>query len=333
MDEGIKTRGKDRGQGGAALSNLRFKLLLTACCLLLAPAVRAEIIDRIVAIVNDSAITMSELNAATAGLGDIKTADKDKLKRIMETKSKVLDQLIERKLVEQAASKAGITVSEKEIDNAIEDVKRQNNIGEEELLGALAKNGLTFKKYREQLKEQIRQVKFINKEFRSNIKISDEDVEAYYAQNKEKFSSHAAHRLRIISFYRAGQDGKEAEKKAKDVLALAQKGEDFAKLAKRYSEGPNAQEGGDLGYVKAGEMDKAIEKAATGLKMGDISGIIKTSTGFHIIQLMDEKKSEPKPFSAVEDEIKNIIFQKIIDERYRLWLDGMMKKAYIEVRL
>lgn len=297
------------------------------------PSAYAEIVDRIVAVVNDSAITMSELNAATAGLGDIKGADKDKRKRIMETKSKVLDQLIEKKLVEQAANKAGITVSEKEIDNAIEDVKRQNNIGEEELLSALAKNGLTFKEYREQLKEQIRQVKFINKEFRSNIKISDEDVESYYAQNKEKFSGPVMHRLRLVSFYSAGQDSKEAEKKAKDVLVLAKKGEDFAKLAKKYSEGPNAQEGGDLGYVKTGEMDKAIEKAATGLKDGEISGIIKTSTGFHIIQLLDKRKSEPKPFSAVGDEIKNIIFQKIIDERYRLWLDGMMKKAYIEVRL
>ncbi|MBI5874572.1 MAG: SurA N-terminal domain-containing protein [Deltaproteobacteria bacterium] len=166
------------------ISNFKFQisnfksqacLLLTAHCLLLTPAVHAEIIDRIVAVVNDSAITMSELNAATAGLGDIKGADKDKRKKIMETKSKVLDQLIEKKLVEQAANKAGITVSEKEIDNSIDDVKRQNNIGQEELLSALAKNGLTFKEYREQLKDQIRQVKFINKEIRSNIKMSDED--------------------------------------------------------------------------------------------------------------------------------------------------------------
>ncbi|MBI3755077.1 MAG: peptidylprolyl isomerase [Deltaproteobacteria bacterium] len=318
------------------ISNLKSQacLLLTAYCLLLTPAVHAEIIDRIVAVVNDSAITMSELNAATAGLGDIKGADKDKRKKIMETKSKVLDQLIEKKLVEQAANKAGITVSEKEIDNSIDDVKRQNNIGQEELLSALAKNGLTFKEYREQLKDQIRQVKFINKEFRSNIKMSDEDVEAYYMQNKERFSGPLTHKLRIISFYLTEQDKKkEIEKKAKDVLAMAQKGEGFAKLAKEYSQGPNAQDGGDLGYVKAGEMDKAIEKAAAALNIGETSDIIKTSTGFHIIRLEDKRKAEPKSFSAVEDDIKNIIFQKIIDERYRLWLDGMMKKAYIEVRL
>lgn len=286
------------------------------------------------AVVNDSAITLSELNIATAGLGDIKGDDKEKRQKIIETKSKVLDQLIEKKLVEQAANKAGITVSEKEIDNAIEDVKRQNNIGQEDLLSALARNGLTFKEYREQLKDQIRQVKFINKEFRANVRVSDEDVEAYYKQNRDKFSGPAMYRIRIISFLLSGQGkGKDAEKKAKDILAMARKGADFTKLASAYSEGPNVKDGGDLGYISPGEMDAAVEKAGGGLNIGEISDVIKTPTGFHIIQLIDRRKAEPKPVAAVLDEIKNIIFQKIIDERYKLWLEEMMKKAYIEVKL
>lgn len=345
MDEGIKAKDKDRGEGGTIVKTIadcrlqiaNFKsqacLLFTAYCLLLTP-VHAEIADRIVAVVNDSAITLSELNIATAGLGDIKGDDKEKRKKIIETKSKVLDQLIEKKLVEQAANKAGITVSEKEIDNTIEDVKRQNNIGQEDLLSALAKNGLTFKEYRGQLKDQIRQVKFINKEFRTNVKVSDEDVVSYYKQNQDKFSGPAVYRIRIISFLLSGQDkGKDAEKKAKDILAMAQKGADFAKLALAYSDGPNVKDGGDLGYISPGEMDAAVEKAAGGLNIGEISDVIKTPAGFHIIQLIDRRKAEPKPIAAVLDEIKNIIFQKIIDERYKLWLEEIMKKAYIEVRL
>ena len=345
MDERIKTKGKDRGEGGAfvtTISNFKLQianfkshacLLLTAYCLLFTAA-HAEIADRVVAIVNDSAITLSELNAATAGLIDIKDSDKDKKKNIIETKSKVLDQLIEKKLVEQAANKAGITVSEKEIDNAIEDVKKQNSISQQELLSTLARSGLTFKEYREQLKDQIRQVKFTNKEFRSNVKISHEDVETYYRQNQDKFTGPLMHKLRIISLLATDQGkGTDTEEKAKQVLSMIRRGEDFAKLAKEYSHGPDAQEGGDLGYVKAGEMDKAIEKVAAGLKIGEISDIIKTSTGFHIIQVIDRKKGEPQPLTAVEGEIRNIIFQKIIDERYKIWLEEIMKKAYIEVRL
>ena len=345
MDERIKTKGKDRGEGGAfvtTISNFKLQianfkshacLLLTAYCLLFTAA-HAEIADRVVAIVNDSAITLSELNAATAGLIDIKDSNKDKKKNIIETKSKVLDQLIEKKLVEQAANKAGITVSEKEIDNAIEDVKKQNSISQQELLSTLARSGLTFKEYREQLKDQIRQVKFTNKEFRSNVKISHEDVETYYRQNQDKFTGPLMHKLRIISLLATDQGkGTDTEEKAKQVLSMIRRGEDFAKLAKEYSHGPDAQEGGDLGYVKAGEMDKAIEKVAAGLKIGEISDIIKTSTGFHIIQVIDRKKGEPQPLTAVEGEIRNIIFQKIIDERYKIWLEEIMKKAYIEVRL
>ena len=345
MDERIKTKGKDRGEGGAfvtTISNFKLQianfkshacLLLTAYCLLFTAA-HAEIADRVVAIVNDSAITLSELNAATAGLIDIKDSNKDKKKNIIETKSKVLDQLIEKKLVEQAANKAGITVSEKEIDNAIEDVKKQNSISQQELLSTLARSGLTFKEYREQLKDQIRQVKFTNKEFRSNVKISHEDVETYYRQNQDKFTGPLMHKLRIISLLATDQGkGTDTEEKAKQVLSMIRRGEDFAKLAKEYSQGPDAQEGGDLGYVKAGEMDKAIEKVAAGLKIGEISDIIKTSTGFHIIQVIDRKKGEPQPLTAIEGEIRNIIFQKIIDERYKIWLEEIMKKAYIEVRL
>jgi len=314
--------------------DLRFRLLLLTAYCLLFTAAHAEIVDRIVAVVNDGVITLSELNDATAGIEVMKGDDKEKRKKIIETKSKVLDQLIEKKLVEQAANKTGISVSEKEIDNAIEDVKRQNNISHEELLRALAKNGLTVKGYREQLKEQIRQVKFVNKQFRSNIKVADEDVYLYYKQNQDKFTGPVMHRLRIISFP-ISESGKtkETEKKAKDILAMARKGEDFAKLAIEYSQGPNAQDGGDLGYLKAGEMDATIEKAAIGLKTGEVSDIIKTSTGLHIIQVVYRRKGEPRPIAEVDDEIRSVIFQRIIDERYKLWLEEMMKKAYIEVRL
>ncbi|HAG50856.1 MAG TPA: hypothetical protein DHU69_06220 [Deltaproteobacteria bacterium] len=348
MDERIKAKGKDRGQGGAIVRNqvsgimgkghkkiflvYIFLFLLFPSALSLASVVNAEIIDKVIAVVNDSVITLSELNSAIADIGIIKGDSKEK--QIVETKSRILDQLIEKKLVELAATKAGISVSEKEIDNAVEDVKKQNNISHEELLRALAKNGLTLKAYREQLKEQVRQVKFINRQFRSNIKLADEDVEAYYKLNQDKFAGPTMHRLRIISFPLT-EPGKvkEAEKKVKDVLAMAKRGEDFAKLAREYSQGPNALGGGDLGYVKTGEMDPTIERAIAGLKSGEVSDVVKTSTGFHIIQVVERPKGEPRPLSEVDEEIRNIIFQKIIDERYKFWLEEIMKKAYVEVRL
>lgn len=304
-----------------------FSLFAVNCSLLTA---NAEVVDRIVAVINDSTITLSDLNTA-AELENMKRNGSENQQKIIETRNKILDQLIEKKLVEYASNKTGITVSEKEIDNAIEDVLKQNNISRDDLLIALTKMGLTFKGYREQLKEQIRQVKFVNKEFRSNIKIAHEDIEIYYKQFQDKFSAPVKHRIRIISFPITG--GAKSKTAAEEVLVLARKGEDFATLAKMYSRAPNADDGGDLGYVAAGEMDGTIEQTASRLKIGEVSDVISTSTDFHIIQVIDRKEMEPKSISEVEEEIKNIIFQKIMDERYKIWLDEMSKKSYIEVRL
>lgn len=309
-------------------------LLLTAHCLLV--TVHAEVMDRVVAVVNEGIITMSELNTATQlALQDLKGGRRGR--DIVEVRSKILDQLIERRLVEQASSKAGISVSEKEIDNAIEDVKRQNSLTQEGLLRALANSSLTYSEYRNQLKEQIRQVKFINKKFRTKVDISEDDMEDYYRQNIERFYGPGEVRLRQI--FLPVEKGatilqrKDTEEKARMILDEIKKGGDFVRLAITYSKGPNPEGGGDLGYIKVGEMDPTIERVVIGLKVGEVSGIIETPSGFHIIQLVDRKGGEPRPFQEVREEIRDILFQRIVDERYRLWLEEQKRVSYIEVRL
>ncbi|MDP2690458.1 MAG: SurA N-terminal domain-containing protein, partial [Deltaproteobacteria bacterium] len=177
-----------------------FLAFLTAAAFFASPARSgAEVVDRIVAIINDSIITLSELNAASAvAVEKLGVEDAGDAKKTDEIKGRILDSLIEQKLVKQASDKAGIDVSEREIDNAIEDVKKQNKLSQETLLLALAQSGLTYKEYREQLKEQIRQVKYINKEFRSKISIQPEDIEDYYRQNKDEFVGPASYRLNMV---------------------------------------------------------------------------------------------------------------------------------------
>lgn len=317
---------------------LLFSILLTSHASLLT-VVHAGTIDKVVAIVNDSVITLSDLNtAASVKMDDLQKIGKpEEKKRIMETKSKVLDQLIERKLVEQASNKAGITVSEREIDNAIDDVKKQNNLNQDALLRALASNGLTFKEYRSQLKDQIRQMKFVSKEFRSKITVADEDIEAYYKQNIERFYEPVTIRLRQIFLATPRNitdiQKQDIEQKAKDILIKIRQGEDFAKLAAAYSQGPNPENGGDLGFLKVGEIDPTIEKIALNLKSGETSGIIPTKLGLFIIQVMEKKEKEPKPFETVKNNIKNMLFQNIVEERFKLWLEEQKSISLIEVNL
>lgn len=295
------------------------------------PGAGAEVVDRIVAIINDSIITLSELNAATAvavdrlGLQD-KGAEKEE-----EIRGRILESLIEQKLVKQAADRAGIEVSEREVDNAIEDVKAQNKMEQETLLLALAQSGLTYNEYKEQIKEQIRQVKYINKEFRSKISIQSEDIEDYYRQNKAEFMTQASYRLNMI--FISSTDMETFKLKAGVVEKALAGGGDFRDIAGHYSEGPAASMGGDLGYLRSGELNGAIEAAAKKLKAGEVAGPIETAEGIYYIQLVDSIPSEARPLEAVKGEVHDRLFKKIMDERFNFWLSEVKKYAHVEIRL
>lgn len=317
----------------SSIKGFGLKAFLAGALLLSAPSFPgAEVVDRIVAVINDSVITLSELNAATsAALEKFSVDEKKDPARVQELKVRMLDSLIEQKLIKQAADKAGIDISEREIDNAIEDVKRQNNLNQESLLLALAQSGLTMREYREQLKEQIRQVKFINKEFRSKISIQPEEVEDYYKTNVDEFYGPASYRLNLIL---VPADGTEAEKqKLKEIEEGIARGESFANMASHYSEGPAASLGGDMGYMKEGEMDKAIEAAARKLRINEVSPPIVTRDGTYFIQVTDIKKSVPRPFAEVRDSIHDRLFKKVMDERFDFWLKEVKRFAHIEIRL
>ncbi|MBI5561576.1 MAG: SurA N-terminal domain-containing protein [Deltaproteobacteria bacterium] len=299
---------------------------------LLAPMTAgAEVVDRIVAVINDSIITLSELNAATAaaleGVGGERPGDK----KAFEVKGQVLDTLIEQKLVKQAADKAGIEVSEREIDNAVDDVKKQNGLTKETLLVALAQSGLTYRGYREQLKEQIRQAKFISKEFRSKINVEDAEIDEYYRRNQDGFLSPQTYRLNMI--FLPLVDERAMNQKLGMILEGLDKGEEFKTLARLYSEGPNADKGGDMGMVKAHELDHAVADAAAPLEINGISKPIQTPSGIYVIQLLERPARVPMPLAEVKDAIKDRLFKKMMDDRFRFWLEETKRFAHIETRL
>ncbi len=304
-----------------------------ALALLFAPSPAfAELVDRIVAVVNDSVITFSELEAATAvELGGLRGGGSRQGEDLVGTRSRVLDELIEKKLMKQAADMVGIEVSDREIENAVEDVKRDNKISGDELMLALAENGLTYNDYKEQLREQIRQVKFISRRFRSRIQVKQEDIEEYYIQNREKFYGASSYRIRLILL--SGDDMGIVERRLKTVQEELENGEEFSRVASLYSDGTAAAEGGDLGYVNTGELDGAIEDAAMVLETGGISPPVRTSSGVAIVQLLDRKGREALSIEEVDRKIRNALYDRFMDDRYEIWLDEMRRLAHIEVKL
>ncbi|MBI5681869.1 MAG: SurA N-terminal domain-containing protein [Deltaproteobacteria bacterium] len=144
-------------------------------------------------------------------------------------------------------------------------------------------------------------------DIKPKIKVSEDDVQSYYEKNIKAFERHKEVRARHILFRL--QDGKDAaKKKAEDVLSLIKKGENFGELAKKYSNDPgSAKNGGDLGYFKSGMMVKSFEDAAFALKKGEVSGIIETEFGFHIIKAEDIQEAGLKPFNEVRREVTELL--------------------------
>lgn len=308
--------------------------VLAAIAFLVPPSVsNAEVVDRIIAIINENIITLSELNAAATleseRIGADARKDRDGAARF---KALVLENLVTQKLVKQASDKAGIDVSDREIDNAVAEVmKNNNNMGKEELYLGLAQSGLTLKEYREQLKEQIRQAKFMNKEFRSRVLVPDEDVADYYRQNPAEFSTGVSYRVKMI--FLSSKDKKMQAVRLQVVNEGLRDKTDFDELARDYSDSPSAATGGDIGYIRAGELEKGLETAVLTLKPGDVAEPIAKEDGIYILKLVDVKRGGLKTYDEVKDAVRERLAVRIMEQRFNFWLREVKRYAHVVVRM
>jgi peptidyl-prolyl cis-trans isomerase SurA len=229
-------------------------------------------------------------------------------------------------------------VSDDEIKQAIDDVKRQNNMASQEvLISALASQGLTFEQYRTQLQEQIEKLKLVSVEVRSKIQVGESEMREFYEANRARYSEEDTFRARHI-FFRTSEkapadDIKRTMTTALMVLAEAKEGKDFAELAKSFSEDPAARkDGGALGTFKKGDMMPELEAAILNMKPGEVSELVYTPSGFHIIKLEERTTGKMKPFENVRVEIEEAVYRKKSEERFNQWAKELRAKAGIEVK-
>lgn len=303
------------------------------------PKKQKNITNAIVAVVNDEIITLYDVNreAQPAVSEAEKKAALDDAAR-SRIRRAALDRLIERKLTGQKIKELNITVSEEEIRQAIDDVRKQNSIpSEEALVAALAAQGLSFDQYRAQLKEQIEKLKLVSIEVRAKVHVGETEMRDYYAANLPKYTEEESYRARHI-FFKTGEKATPEELQrskatALSVLADARDGKDFAELAKKFSEDPAARkDGGDLGSFKKGDMQPELEKSILSLKPGEVSDLVSTPIGFHIIKLEARVAGTTRPFESVKAEIEEILYRKKSEERFSLWAKELRGKASVEIR-
>lgn len=319
----------------------RYPVMVTAILVLaLVAAASGEVVDRIVAIVNDDVITLSELNNAFDPFLkkiEAKLTGQDKERIIAEGKTTILNRMIDSKLIEQEAKKSGLTVKDDEVMGFINDMLKGRNMQMSDLMQALTKDGLTFEGYKQELRDQMLRQRLIRKEIRAKVVITEEEIGDYYRQHRDEYEGKEAVRLKqiLIPVPVAADDliRKRAREVAQNALKRINGGESFEAVAVQSAQGSAGAAGTDIGFVEKGSMLPEVEKTALSLEIGAVSPVIETPQGFYIIQVIDKRGAGLKPITEVRYEIRTKLEDEKAAKRFEQWIAELRAKSLVEVKL
>ena len=285
----------------------------------------AQVEDGIVAIVNSDLIMLSELKRELAPERERiqKEYRGDVLARRLKTAEYMaLTSMIERKLQLQEAKVHDIAVTDQEVRQAVQQMKQQGRTIDETNPGDI-KN----------VREQLTLLRVVDREVRSKVMVADSDMKRYFQEHRDRFALSEEYTLsQILIRPRSPDDAADAREKVREVMARLKQGESFEDLALRFSDSPNASQGGHLGLVRQGELLPGIERTIANLVPGGISDMTETPEGFHIVRLEDKKPKQFRTYEEVRTEIQELVFQQKSEDVFQAWLADLKNKAYIEIK-
>jgi parvulin-like peptidyl-prolyl isomerase len=295
-----------------------------------------RVTDRVLAIVNNDAITLSELQEALAVYRyenrDRTTENSDQLIQ------QFLTRMIDSRLQVQEAEREKIVIEEAEIDEELADrIKKMNLKGREEFEAALKAQGIPMAAVRKRVADELRRGRIVSRKVRLRISVTEQEVSQYLEANRAKLetglSYHAAHILIVPETGPEDAAWENARIKADLIRADLQQGADFAELAKQHSRDASGRDGGDLGTLKRGELAQDIEAKILSLSPGQISLPYRSALGYHVFRLESKETLEGEGLGRVRAQIREILFREKFDTRLDAWLKEIKQRAVIDVRL
>jgi len=296
---------------------------------------QTKTVDRIVAQVNGDIITLSDLNRAMAEIRQelaTKYSGDQLAQELKKAEKEVLDELIRQKLFLQKATELGFTANvDAQVSSYVESIRKKNNIKDmQEFERILAQQGMTLVGFREQIRNQIIVQSLVQEFVGSRITLLPQEVEKYYKDHANEFSTPEEVTLSEI-IVSSGGNPSEAEARAKDILARLKQGESFTTLASQYSKGPTANKGGSIGSYLTAKLLPDIAKAIASVKEGDVADIQKTTDGYVIYRVDSRKPATIRPLEEVRDEIKNRLYQQKFNPEYERFSAQLKEDAYIQI--
>jgi peptidyl-prolyl cis-trans isomerase C len=251
-------------------------------------------------------------------------------------KQQVIQKMVTDALLLQQSDKLGIQVDAKTVDDEMNRIagrfKDQAQFSER-----LKSAGLDKEQLRQQIHQQATISKLIEKEIVPHITISDDAVKKYYDANTDKFRQQERVRARhiLMKVDKNASDDKKAEarKKLQEVQKRILAGEDFSALAKAHSQGPSNVKGGDLGYFTKGRMVKPFEEVAFKLSPNEVSDIVETQFGYHLIKVIDHQQASNPPIEKVQKKIKSILFKEQVQKKMEPYVKALREKADIQIHV
>ncbi len=306
---------------------------------LTAGAAETEVVDRIVAVVNDDIVSLVDLEQMMKPYMEKIRSSKYPPEKQSELTDRlredVLNQLISQKLTDQESRRAGIVVNEKEVDNAVNRIKEENFYSDEELKAVLRKEGLTIDDYRNRMKEQIIRSRLVSMEVKSKVVITRDEIKAYYESHQEDYQGGKKYRLRNIILKVPSPDDEEGKlkirKKAEMILAMLKKGEPFEKAARQYSEAPSAADGGNLGEIDHDVLAPQLQEAFKDMKSGQLTPVLDTDLGYQIFLIEEVTDGGGKSLEEASPEIEDKLFQEIVNKKFQSWLEDLRKRSHIKI--
>lgn len=286
---------------------MRFQLLIALLAAALAAAgaqaqdrqlsARGNLLDGIAAVVNDGIVLKSELNGEMGRITSRLEAQGTRVPSERTLAPQVLERLIIARIQLQRAERLGIQVSDETLNTALANVAERNNVTLEELPRMLAREGINYQEYRQDMRQQIAIEQLRQRDVLARISVTPREIDEYLSRQDSRAAPNMefnlSHILVSMSSAASPQDISAAEEKINDIHRRLEQGEDFAQLAISYSDGQQALDGGELGWLKGNELPTVFVEAVPGLEKGQFSEPIRSASGFHLVRLNDRRGGEP----------------------------------------
>jgi peptidyl-prolyl cis-trans isomerase SurA len=303
----------------------------------------SKTVEEIIARVNNEIITRSELDKAKQTAADEveedcrngKCTPDDQKAQIEERQKNALKDLIDQSLLVQRGKDMGLSV-ETDVIKRLDSIRIQNNLTSmEDLEKAVTSHGLNWEDFKDNIRKSILTQKVISQEVGSHVNISKEDVKKYYDEHKSEFVRPEQVALREIEVTTEGKKDSELpdlKKKAETALKRVKDGEDFGEIAKRFSDGSTAKQGGFLGVYKKGELSKELEDIVFKMKKNELTDVLDTKQGYLVLQVLEHYDEGEQSLSKVESEIMDKMYSTRMQPKLKEYLKTLREQSYVVIK-